>query len=134
MANEDTGSTIRVVPNWDIFRLARASRFYYRGTAQDLDLVADVQDVGGSFRVVQSLESWRGARSSQFYYRTPPQDLDAPVLLVETFAPFLVRLPFRGLRTAGLMTYLRTTPWDGDAPPVTPDEGVYIPTYRPRRR
>lgn len=107
--------------------LSRPSSFYsqYRRRPQlgwhDDEGLSVVQDTGGSVHVIRSLEQWRLARASQFLYRGAAQDFDTPAPVeADTLAPFLVRLPFRGL---GRNPYRWRTAQDLDAPapPVEAD-------------
>jgi hypothetical protein len=103
---QDTGGSIQVQRSFEQWSLARASRFNYRGFAQDEDAPAPAEaDTLAPFLVRVPFRALGYNRYLQH------QDFDsAPVAPeADTLAQFLVRVPFRGL---GHNSYLFRTAQD----------------------
>jgi hypothetical protein len=108
---DDSGAGPLVVPNWDLYRLTRASRLYYYNPARDLPPVPEPP----TWQPFLVRVPFRGYGPNRYRFNTA-QDLSAPVV-ASTFAPFLVRVP---LRRYGPNPYLRHR---------AADESVAAPTF-----
>lgn len=71
------GSSIQIVPSWDGYRLARASRYYYRNLAQDVPVVVIEESTWQGF--IPRLP-FKGLGRSQFRFS---QTLDDSIVIPE---------------------------------------------------
>ena len=122
---DDVGGRILVVPNWDRFRLARAARFAYWGSAKDVAPPAEQPEIRAPFLVRVPFRALR--RNPYLRHHA----LDAGVA-VEGLAPFFVRRPFKAL---GRNPYLRSVTRDeAPAAPLEAETHAPLAVRRPFKR
>jgi len=127
-SGEQGGSSFFVAPTFELWRLARASRFYYRGTAQDTSAPAPSAEpeIAAPWLVRRAFRSL--GRNPYLRHSAQDESVVAPLDLPHR----LVRIPFRPL---GRNPYLFHQDFESaPAPPAEPDTSSPFMVRRPYLR
>jgi hypothetical protein len=122
---DDSGAGPLVVPNWDVYRLTRASRLYYYNPARDVPVVVE-PETGQPFLVRLPFKAYKPNR----YRFNTAQDFSIPPE-GEHRRDFLIRLPFK--RYAHNRYRFHVSPHDSVVIPPEPPPGHGHPP-RPKDR